>query len=247
MVYSDCSKYSRRRMGMRSSEQINELSKALAAAQAEFPSFAKNKTAKVRMRQEKGGGEYTFGYANLHTIIDAVRGPLTKHDLAIVQVLDADENGIAFLRTRVLHSSGQWLESSWQLRVQGTPQERGSEITYARRYTLCALLCIAADEDDDGNTASGNSATLQDRKPAKTTPRTRATAAQARDLRALMEQANLAENSKKVKEWLTKAKVRRIEDLKSDTIKAITQVVKALADKATNDLVTENAIDAGAY
>lgn len=37
---------------------------------------------------------------------------------------------------------------------KGTPQQIGSAITYARRYTLCALLqIVTAEEDDDGNAA----------------------------------------------------------------------------------------------
>jgi hypothetical protein len=38
-------------------------------------------------------------------------------------------------------------------------QELGSAQTYARRYGYSALLCITADEDDDGNHADGNHAT----------------------------------------------------------------------------------------
>jgi hypothetical protein len=45
----------------------------------------------------------------------------------------------------------------------GTPQEFGSAITYMRRYAITALLGVATEEDDDGNHASGNGATFQDR------------------------------------------------------------------------------------
>jgi predicted metal-dependent hydrolase len=38
--------------------------------------------------------------------------------------------------------------------MSGKPQEIGSALTYARRYSLSALLGIAADEDDDANAAS---------------------------------------------------------------------------------------------
>jgi hypothetical protein len=36
-----------------------------------------------------------------------------------------------------------------------TAQGYGKGITYARRYSLCAILGVAADNDDDGNAASG--------------------------------------------------------------------------------------------
>jgi hypothetical protein len=38
------------------------------------------------------------------------------------------------------------------------PQEMGSALTYARRYSLSALVGIAADEDDDANAAAVQSA-----------------------------------------------------------------------------------------
>jgi hypothetical protein len=35
--------------------------------------------------------------------------------------------------------------------VKETPQERGSTITYQRRYALTAMLGLNVDDDDDGN------------------------------------------------------------------------------------------------
>jgi hypothetical protein len=52
-----------------------------------------------------------------------------------------------------------------------TVQALGSEITYLRRYCLCALAGITIDDDDDGNAAS---ASVQNRQPAPTQPRPRA-------------------------------------------------------------------------
>jgi hypothetical protein len=146
---------------MRSSDQIHEVSGALAKAQAEFPAIPKTKTAKVRM---KSGGEYSFDYADLPGIIEAIRPILAANSLAISQAVDTID-GKPMLESRVLHASGQWLGSLWALGIGGTPQERGSELTYARRYALCGLLGIAADEDDDGNAAGGNRAEIGSRQP----------------------------------------------------------------------------------
>jgi hypothetical protein len=52
-----------------------------------------------------------------------------------------------------LHTSGQWIASEHPLPLSGRPQEIGSALTYARRYSLSALIGIAADEDDDANAA----------------------------------------------------------------------------------------------
>jgi hypothetical protein len=51
-------------------------------------------------------------------------------------------------------------------------QALGSEITYLRRYCLCALAGITIDDDDDGNAAAAH---VQNRAPAPTQPRPRPT------------------------------------------------------------------------
>jgi hypothetical protein len=47
------------------------------------------------------------------------------------------------------------------------PQALGSSITYARRYSLQAILMINVEEDDDGNKASGK--TNSSKQPAPKT------------------------------------------------------------------------------
>ena len=59
------------------------------------------------------------------------------------------------LETRLIHAeSGQWISSVTIIPLpKNDPQGMGSAITYARRYSLCAMLGIIT-EDDDGNAAS---------------------------------------------------------------------------------------------
>jgi hypothetical protein len=67
------------------------------------------------------------------------------------------------LVTRLIHSSsGQWIEAVYPLKPQKEdPQGYGSALTYARRYSLSALVGVIVD-DDDGNAASRAAATAQD-------------------------------------------------------------------------------------
>jgi hypothetical protein len=61
------------------------------------------------------------------------------------------------LRTLLVHSSGEWLGTDWPVGAYArlTPQQLGSALTYARRYSLFPLVGIAGqDEDDDGERAS---------------------------------------------------------------------------------------------
>ena len=129
-------------------EGISELATALVKAQGQFPTITRDKTVTVTT---KTGGSYKFSYAPLDSILAAVRKPLLDNGLALVQLLDPDE-----LVTMLLHTSGQALSSRTTLPQAGELQSFGSAITYLRRYAIQAMLGIAAEEDDDGNRAAGN-------------------------------------------------------------------------------------------
>ena len=62
-------------------------------------------------------------------------------------------DGIIILNTRIVHKSGQWMESDYPVGGLGRPQEMGSAMTYARRYALFGLVGVAGEDDDDGNAA----------------------------------------------------------------------------------------------
>jgi hypothetical protein len=67
------------------------------------------------------------------------------------------------LITRLVHSSGQYFESVYPLPTTAIdPQSMGSAITYARRYSLCPLLGIAGETDDDAQGAKQAEAEKQE-------------------------------------------------------------------------------------
>jgi hypothetical protein len=69
-----------------------------------------------------------------------------------VQTLDEGK-----LITTLYHESGQSIYSSYLLPSGLDAQKMGAAITYGRRYSICSILCITADEDTDGNgVGSGN-------------------------------------------------------------------------------------------
>jgi len=137
---------------LRSSYQINELATALAKAQGLMKHPGKNKTAKVPM---KAGGTYSYNYADLADCIDAVRGPFAANGLSFIQV-PFNEPGAVGILTRIMHSSGQWIEGTLFMPCPDSkPQSIGSAITYARRYALSPMAGFASDDDDDGNVAQG--------------------------------------------------------------------------------------------
>lgn len=128
---------------MTTSEQINELATALTKAQAAMKNATLNKV----------NPHFKSKYADLAGIRDTVIPALTANGIAVVQTLDSTGEGHHFLLTRLLHTSGQWIESLCPIPNGGDMQKMGSAITYARRYSLSAICGISADEDDDANAA----------------------------------------------------------------------------------------------
>ncbi len=123
----------------------NPLYTALLAAQADFDPVVKNK-------QNPHLKNY---YADLGAVLDAVTDPLATHGLLIVQRFASDQGG-PLLITELIHAeSGQSIGSTLPIisKDPTDPQKLGGAITYARRYSLLALLGLSP-EDDDGNAAA---------------------------------------------------------------------------------------------
>ncbi len=152
---------------MRHSESINELAAALAKAQPRFGQIRRTKTVKVRT---KTGGEYTFSYAPLEAVIDAVRVPLAEVGLSLIHPVETTETHV-HAGAMLLHSSGQWIEDMIGVPRPPAMQELGSILTYLKRYCTQGVLGVQADDDDDGNLADGNHVTDKSRPAAEKAPR----------------------------------------------------------------------------
>lgn len=127
---------------MNKSESIVNLAKAMS----EFQSEVKNPA------NTANNPFYKSKYAPLNDILNDVRPLLSKHGLSVIQSPGGNGKDIS-ISTILLHSSGEWLElEPLTLTAEKiTPQGAGSAITYGRRYVISALLGIASEDDDDGN------------------------------------------------------------------------------------------------
>ena len=129
---------------MKTSEQINEIAKALSEFQSNLPKIEKD--ANVNL------GSYSFSYAPLETIIQAIKPLLKQTGLSFLHIMND-----SILECIILHSSGQCINTGGiAIKMSNKMQDMGSSMTYARRYTLCAALGIVAEDDDDGNSSDGN-------------------------------------------------------------------------------------------
>jgi len=129
---------------MQRSEQIEALTAALSKAQAEIQGAVR----------DKENGHFKSKYADLSAVWEAIRGPLTKHGLSVVQFPRSTEHGVE-VETTLCHTSGQFMSDTLAMPVaRRDAHSFGSGITYARRFSLMAVVGIAP-MDDDGNEASG--------------------------------------------------------------------------------------------
>lgn len=116
---------------------------------------------------------FKSSYADLASVWEACRKPLTDNGLAIIQLTKMIE-GKLYLETVLAHSSGESVSSIYPINPMRQEKERGDEtssskakwvpsedpqalgsaLTYARRYALAAIVGVAP-EDDDGEGAVG--------------------------------------------------------------------------------------------
>lgn len=144
---------------MKTSDNIQDIAKALVAAQKEIASAKKTATNPF----------FKSKYADLGEVIDAIKGPLNAHGIAFLQLCD-NGNGDT-VTTVLLHESGQFIATETKVHAKADdPQAFGSGVTYAKRYALQAALGLPT-EDDDGNAAAG-------RAEPKTRPQPKQPAAQ---------------------------------------------------------------------
>lgn len=119
-------------------EPISQLAKALVAAQVDIGN----------PKCDRSNSHFQSRYATLASVTDAIRKPLAKHGLAVVQHCSC-RDGLAVVQTHLIHSSGERLSSEVSHAADANIQRVGGVFTYLRRYALCAMLSIVGDEDDD--------------------------------------------------------------------------------------------------
>jgi len=94
-------------------------------------------------------------YADLSSIVKVVKKVCIKYRIFYVQkVHESDTHAI--IETTIYDAEGTDSMSFGKCSVPAKkldPQQYGSALTYARRYSLAIAFNVIADEDDDGNSA----------------------------------------------------------------------------------------------
>ncbi len=129
------------------SEQVSELYTALAKAQGEYEPVEFNRTNPYLDLQ----------YVDLCNLIRATRKALTKYGLALTQYIETPDDGSTILHTRLLHNSGQWMETRARiLPIKNDIAAYESALNVQKRLSVMALLGVVPSNDpgdDDGEMA----------------------------------------------------------------------------------------------
>jgi hypothetical protein len=129
---------------MKTSESITKIAPAVVNMQSELSNA------------EKTGSNPHFGsrYSTLAAVMEALRKPLFKNGLAIIQTAEtrlanevSDDRVVVV--TRLQHESGEWYEGNSKVEaVAKGPQAYASSVTYLRRYGAMAITGLAPEDDD---------------------------------------------------------------------------------------------------
>lgn len=129
---------------MKTSDSISKIAAALLKAQQEITFAAK----------DSKNPAFKSTYANLESVIEAVKGPLNASGIVFMQTFSPSNPGFLALSTRLLHTSGEWIEDEMTVPLQkNDAQGYGSAATYSRRYALAAITGLYQ-ADDDGQEAA---------------------------------------------------------------------------------------------
>lgn len=133
------------RMTQAMSEDIKELVAALCKAQGVMKPAVFNKT----------NPHFKNKYADFTSCMECCREPLASNGLSVMQYCET-VNEKLMLVTMLAHVSGQWMKSFFPLiPMKMDSQGIGSAMSYAKRYSLSALVGIVSEDDDDGEAAHG--------------------------------------------------------------------------------------------
>lgn len=138
--------------------EANEARKAYNRAMAGFKANPPeiDKDRKIEFSTSKG--RVSYSHATLHNIVRKVTSELSQHGLSASW--RTQQNGKIVVTCRITHELGHYEETSLSADADASGskndiQQVGSTISYLERYSLMAILGLAAhDQDDDGASRS---------------------------------------------------------------------------------------------
>lgn len=141
------------------SDSTKNLDDALVKFDSKMPAIKRSSDVSMKGTSKAGKEfEVSYEYAPLEAVQEKAKpllaefGLNVKQFLSCVKILDAGQEVLKEgIVTRVGHSSGEWAMAFWPMDMNGIgkEQDRGSKITYNKRYAYVAALDIALEDEDN--------------------------------------------------------------------------------------------------
>ncbi len=123
-----------------------------------WAAFAKARANFKPIAMDKVNPHFRNRYASLSAVLAATLPALAAEGLAL-STRTFVRDGLVIAETQIVYRGMSVVEAAWPVgKAEMGQQALGSALTYARRYTICAVLCVCADEDDDGEAATRSAA-----------------------------------------------------------------------------------------
>lgn len=179
------------------SEEIKELVGALSKAQGSMSPAVFNRV----------NPHFKNRYADFTSCMECCRAPLANNGLSVMQYCESLNERLVLV-TMLAHTSGQWMKSYFPLNpMKMDSQSIGSAMTYAKRYSLSAMLGIVSDNEDDDAEAAQGRGSFQQSAPKQqipqNTPIVKMSQTQVSTLQKIESQLD-DECKMKLSTWLTK-------------------------------------------
>lgn len=135
-----------------------------------FEAWSKYLAVVTNPVKDKDNPFFRSKYSDLASVLDATRKVLAENGLGVMQWPEYINGDGVHLHTMVTHSAGGAIvfpSLNTPMTGKVDSQQIGSVTTYSRRCALNAVLFVAGDPDDDGNTASGKGTGTTTKKSTK--------------------------------------------------------------------------------
>lgn len=226
---------------MNSSQSIVNLAPALIKFKKDMCIVGKSGEAKFSNRSYK--------WAKLEDIIEDINERLCAYDLTIMQPLAKREDNVQ--ETYLIHASGEWIGSQVSLiPVADWPmdswQDLGKCITYARRYSILALLGMGQvddPDDDDGQLQAKKTydnktyAPQQNRLLNENVVGPKITEFQLDEIVAEIQKLDGSIKTEVITQVASYNKVKVLSDLRQDQFAGVMRVIKAKQKTAWHGLL----------
>jgi len=152
------------------SAYTHELWSAMIKAQSTMRNPKRTKPVTITSRRT--GESYTYKYAPIEKIVEALKPTLMANQLWYQQGLVYRAQGQPFIRTCVYHSSGQWTATDYPVFPDGdTWQAFDAAVTRASRRSLMLAFGITPEDDNEAVTNDARAAVRPARTHATKGPR----------------------------------------------------------------------------